>query len=446
MSGSRPASRYARLAWAATLLALAALLVHGAVRDFPNRPGMDLYHPWGIAYEKRTDPGIGSPYVHPERFGERLYRVTRAARASSPKLWIVGELWKTRSAAMFEPTATPFYYALLGLLPADYDRAHAVLVWLQYLAALGGVVLLARLGGFARLPAWCIAAAVGLGYTGFGQDVYTGNVNALQFAAFAGLIAGVQGGGLRRHRLLDLLYLPALALLLAFKPNTIWIAAALAVHYALARGPRAFALGAALAVVAAALALAAGAMYLGPQAWGQWLRYAGGGIFYSVDQGNQSLPMLLSEKGGAYGPVAYVALVAAAIGLAFLVAVSRAGKRGDLAAPAALALARDAWFAASVGVLLFCAATPIFWPHYYMLALIPTLYFVRGDRRPDARTALALASFAVLSVPVVLLLNAAHLAGIAYSLLFFAWVPLLAAAVLHAVRVRRALEPAPGAV
>jgi hypothetical protein len=125
--------------------------------------------------------------------------------------------------------------------------------------------------------------------------------------------------------------------------------------------------------------------------------------------------------------------------VAFLVGISAGGRRQDLAAPTARALLGDAWFAASAGVVLTCAATPLLWIHYYMLALVPILYFVRNRPRPDAGMWCAAVTLAILSVPLIRLLDAAHLVGLIYSLLFFAWVPLLVALLWHATRERRAL-------
>jgi hypothetical protein len=432
-----------RFGWWGLLAVLACALGWTAVRDFPNQPGMDLFHPWGIARVMHEDPSAGSPYVHPERYGERLYRITAQARATDPKLWVVGRLWRQRSAVVFEPTATPFYYAVLSVLPAGYDQAHLVFATLQYLALIAGVALLARLGGFALVPSLCVACAVGLVYTAFGQDVYVANVNTIQLLFVAVLVWIAERRLYVAHAWIDILYLPIIALGTVFKPNLPWIAAALAAHYALVRGPRAFFAGAALAVVVAFTAVQIGAMYFGSFGiWPEWLTYLKRGIFYSIDLGNQSLPMLMAEKGSGFGPVANSAMVAACIGLAFLVAVSAGGKRQDLAAPTARSLLADAWFAASVGVVLTCAATPLFWIHYDMLALVPILYFVRAGRRPDAGTWCAAATFVILSVPFIRLLNAAHLAGTLYSLIFFAWAPLLGAVVWRAVRVRRGLDAA----
>ena len=428
-------------AWA-LLAILACALGWTAIRDFPNQPGMDLYHPWGIARVMHEDPAAGSPYAHPERYGAHVQRITEAARATDPKLWIVGRLWRSRAGVAFEPTATPFYYAVLSLLPADYDSAHLAFAALQYFSLIAAVALLAHLAGFAIVPSLAVACAAGLVYTAFGQDVYVGNVNSIQLLGVAVLVWIAERRLYLARAWIDRLYLPLIALGLVLKPNLPWVAGMLAAQYALVRGPRAFAVGTALAAATVAVSVAIGAAYFGDLGiWADWFAYLRRGIFYSVDLGNQSLPMLMAEKGSGFGPVANSALVAACIALAFLVAVSAGGKRQELAAPTARALLSDAWYAASVGVVLTCAATPLFWIHYDVLALVPILYFVRAGRRPDAGTWCAAASFVILSVPFIRLLNAAHLVGTLYSLIFFAWVPLLAAVLWRAVGVRRALEP-----
>ena len=430
-----------RKVWWVLLAIVACGLTWYAVTSFPNQPGMDLYHPWGIALVKRSDPAAVSPYVHPERYGKQLYGITSAARATDPKLWMVGNLWHWRSAVAFEPTATPFYYAVLSLLPANYDRAHLVFVVLQYFALIAGVTLLARLGGFEIVPSLCVACAAGLGFTAFGQDVYVGNFSTIQLLFVAVMVAIAERRLYLGHRWVDRLYLPLIALGFVLKPNLPWIAAALAAHYALVRGPRATLVGTALAAVVAALAAAIGAAYFGGfHVWLEWLAYLGRGVYYSVDVGNLSLPMLMAEKGSGFGPVANCLVVAACIGVAFLVAISASGRRPDLAAPTARALLADAWFAASVGVVLSCAATLLYWIHYDMLMLVPLLYFGRAGRRLDFGMGCAIVTFVILCIPFIRLLNAAHFVGVLNSLIFFAWVPLLPAVLWHAVRERRARE------
>ncbi len=436
-----------RAAWVIALVALAGALFYIEQRNFPDQLGMDLYHPWGIEAVRRIDPGAPNPYLDPGRYGEDLRPLIDAARATSPKLWATADLWATRTADKFEPTATPFYYAVFSvLLPRDYDRAHLAMALLEFAAAATAIAILARLGGWGWLPAWCLALFVELTFTGFTQDIKGGNVNAVQLLVFVGFLYAAQRQAWLRHPWIDRLFLAAVALALVFKPNVVWLGVALAAHYALARGPRAFAIAAAIALVAAALAVAAGAWHFGAlHAWSDWARYTmaeHGRLEYTVDSGNISLAMLIAEKSSSFGLRANCAMLAAAFAVALVAAATDSGKRQELLLPVARRVVSDSWFALSLAVVFTFATTPIFWHHYYLMGLIPIAYLLRPALPWSWRAGCAVAAFVVLTTPWMKMLSALGLAGLANSFAFFAWVPLFAALVSCVALERHALERA----
>jgi len=221
------------------------------------------------------------------------------------------------------------------------------------------------------------------------------------------------------------------------------------VHFLHARGARSFAVGTigACAVVAAGIAL--GAWHFGDAGvWRDWLGYMRGGhggtVLYSVDNGNQSLAMLLADKSSAYGPFGNSVLLMGALATAALVAVSAQGRRGDLVVPTLGRVLDDAWLMAALAIVAMCATSPLFWHHYYVTMAIPLAFCLRRDATRLQR-ACALASFVVLSMPWLQVLDEARLIGLAYTLVFFAWAPLVPAMLAELVRVRRGLEPPPAA-
>jgi hypothetical protein len=430
-------------AWLA-LAALLAWLALVALGNFPNQVGMDLYHPWGIQLARATTPGIGDPYVETSRYGRIAAAAAAASREADPKLYATAPEWAARSRAGFEPTATPFYYAAMSWLPRDYDRAQLFYGILQYAAFLGSIFALARMAGASRTWAAAIAAGVAATFSGFMRDIKFGNVNSLQIAFLTAMIAASRARLHERSRLFDRAYLPLLALFLVFKPSLPLPVLALALHYARVRGAAAFARGAALAAATALLAVGTGAAYFGTwHAWSDWLAYTrganGGTLLYSVDRGNQSLPMLMAEKSSAYGAFGNSALLLACFALAVLVALSAGGKRGDLVRPAACRVLADPWLCVSVAVVLTCATAPLFWHHYYVALMVAIVHAFRRGGSWQGR-ALAAASYLALAVPALQLLGGLRLFGLAYSLTFFAWAPMVPAVLMELARERRTLE------
>ena len=83
-----------------------------------------------------------------------------------------------------------------------------------------------------------------------------------------------------------------------FKPNTPWIALALAMNYWIVRGPRQFGYG---MIAGSVIAFACGAAFFnGPGAWLDWYHFTqgmnGGSLVRTLEQGNLSPAMLLAQR------------------------------------------------------------------------------------------------------------------------------------------------------
>ena len=424
---------------AALVLAIALFL--DATDNFSGQIGIDFYHLWGVPAAHEALGTEVNPYAATTAYARRLNEV--AAASTSAKLKAVNAHRRT-----IEPTGTPSFYAAFDVLPRDFDRAYGIFATLQFIATGAAVIVLARTRGAGAWIALCIAFAVELTFNPFIQDVKYGNVNSFQLLAVVALAAISARGLLDRFRALDVLYLGALAALLVFKPNTLWIAAALAAHYAVVRGPRRFAIGALVAVPVAIAAVLAGAVHFGGgQVWHDWVAYTqganGGTLLYRNEQGNQALPMWLSQHSKAYGPFGYGLLLAAFLGVLLLAAMTALGKRTDLLRPTACALLCDAWFAASAGVVLTFAASPLLWPHYYVFALVPIFAMFRASGRWDLATACAIVTYLAMSRMLTTTLLAGEMFGALGFFMMLPWVPLVVGLCAWAAERRRALGVAP---
>jgi hypothetical protein len=436
-------SRIARSNAAAYCIALLCigLLIAQATALFPRQFGVDFYQFWGVPVAKKASGTPHSPYVDTQGYADTLNALSDAS--DSAKLRLVNRLRRN-----LEPMGTPFLYASFSLFPDDYGRAQALFAVIQHLATGLAVVLLARLRGVRMGLAICIAAAVEITFNPFVQDVKVGNVNSLQLLFMVVLLHVAVRRRYSGSALVDGLFVGSLALFVMFKPNTVWIAAALALHYGITAGHRKFWTGMAVAACLGGVALAAGAWYFGnARVWGEWLQFAraldGSGLPLSLQDGNVSLAMLLSQGSRAYGAVGFGAIIAVSMMIGLVIAMSDAGRRPDLVVRTALDAFSDPWFALSMGVLFTFATFPLVWPHYHLFALIPMFWLFRREGRWDAGTWGAVISYCGWSRPVLDLLAAGEYRETSLMLVVFSWIALLPGVFGYVAQRRRMLEAAP---
>ena len=424
----------ARLPFIALAAVLAIVVAADAARSFPTQAGIDFYHLWGVPMGQRASAAPLSPYAETARYAG-LLNVLADNSTSEP----------LRAANRFKreiaPTGTPLFYTAFAFLPDDYGAAHKLFAVLQYLAGAAAIFLLARLRGVPPWPALCIALAVELTFNPFVQDVKWGNATAFQLLFIAACVYAAAGGMLARRPWADRLFLPALAVFVLFKPNTLWIAAALALHHAAARGVRATLVGAALSLPAALLAWAAGAAYFRNAAiWNEWLAYArGGSLVYRFEEGNQSWPMLLAQIAPAHDAWRYGLLVSA-FAIVVLAAVLLRDGRTDALGARAKSVFSDPWAAVSIGVLFTLASSPLVWPYYHLFALLPVFWLVRTHGRWDFPSWCAVATYAALSSPLLALLIAAEQLVALRLVMFLSWLPLVPAVLLRLAPLAHAQE------
>jgi len=443
MASSAPFSRIVRSSAAGVViaLALAAFLALQAWAAFPSQPGIDFYQFWGVPVAKSVSATGRTPYADVSGYARALN--TLADASASRKLHDANRYRRT-----LEPMGTPFLYASFSIFPSDYERAQALFAILQYLAAAVAVYMLARLRGIAMWPAVWVALIVEATFTPFLQDVRVGNVNSLQLLFIGALLHIAVRRRYSGNALIDGLAIGALAVFVVFKPNTPWIALAFAIHYGVVQGARKLLIAAALGAGLGALAMGIGAWYFGgAHAWSEWLQFArgmdGSAVALTLEQGNLSIPMLLAQRSMAYGPMGYGLIVAAALSAALLLAASAGGRRGDRVRPALRAAFADPWFAMSIGVVFTLATSPLVWPHYLLLTLVPIFWMLPGEGRVDAGLAGAAICYVALSVPLIASLGAAGRYGAIQAIMVMSWLALVPAVFAFAARGARALQKAP---
>ena len=422
---------------AAVALLLCVLLLASAFGAFPEQPGADFYQFWGVPVAKSVSGTARSPYGDSAGYAATLNAMSDAS--SSSKLHAANALRRS-----LEPMGTPFLYAAFAVLPRDYESAQAVFVTLLYLGAGFGVFALARLRGLDFRWAVCVALAVELTFAPFMIDVRAANVNSLQLAVIAALV-WISAKNVRTgNMLVDGLFVGVLALFVIFKPNTLWVAVALAIQFGLARGKRAFIAGIGWAALLSIAAIAIGAVYFdNSSVWREWIDFAErleGRLPLTLEEGNESLAMWLSRHGGAYGALGYGAIVGFALLIALALAMSATGRRTDLLWPTAKRAFSSPWFAASVGVLFTFATSPLVWSHYFVLALVPILWLAGRDGMTGVGTwGAAICYLALARETIDLLVSGGHMATL-YAMTMLSWVALVPGTLAYAAEKRRELE------
>ena len=420
-------------------LVLAAWFVHSAIDAFPTQLGIDFYQFWGVPLARDAGAIAETPYVAQPRYAGVLN--AKADASANAKFRNANRLRRS-----LEPMGTPFLYAAFSPFPADYETAQLGYTALLYAAAGAAVFALARLWGMAAWPSLCVALLVLLTSNPFAQDVRSGNVNSLQLALVVALVAVSARRRFTGNDWVDGLFMGALALMVAFKPNTPWIAIALGLHYAAARGARAFTIGAVEAALLGAAAFAIGAWrFGGAHAWTEWLALArgldGSGLALPLERGNLSIPMILSRASPALGSAAWGLAMAAALALALVMAFSDRGRDGAGALAAARRGFADPWFAASVGIVFTFATSPLVWPHYYVLALVPMAWLLAADSSCRPCRWGAIVSYLALSRLAIDPLVGLQAYGVLQFLSVTAWLALLPGILAHAQAARGATTP-----
>ena len=380
--------------WLAVVAALSAITVV-SVNRFAHARGKDFYHFWAVASAIRAGNLQGTDfYTSPEQM-ESVLQIL-AQDSGDPRQLAVSERRKHPHL-----TGTPTLYWLFSVMPRSYSPAFAVFVTLLTASLVAALVLLFRAYGFGTVPGFLVAAAVVVAYPPFRWDFDVGNVNSFQLLALSALAAWM-GRSHRRRTAgapLELWILPLLTSLVMIKPSIVVPAAAIGwVAILRSRVRTTLAAAGVSTVVAAALGVIP-LLYFGTwNLWAGWWTYVSGGrdegLLFPTLWGNRSTVMLLHEEFGMR-PVAATALALAVF--TTLAAVGAACRKRESGLASRLTgslreLGSDPFRAATAGVVLTCATSVVYWPHYFLFCLWGALAMTLSLRRRPIACALALTS------------------------------------------------------
>lgn len=398
---------------------LAAVATIRVLVGFDPGGTVDFYQFRGVPVARQLRDGLPPPYVDPEATRETLeehFRGETDPRVLRAHRFRMGE---------FEPFGSPLLYLSFAPLPRDYRLASGLFACIQGLCFALGAALLMRRSGFGAFASTAIAVLLVVAYRPFGDDVFTGNLNSIQLAAFAAALAWTERAFETPRRTLAVgSLLAGLVALTLWKANFALAAAALAAHLAWRIGARDSLRAIGVALPAVALLVAAPCLYFrSATVWLDWVRRVFGDpnrlADYALEVGNTSTPRLLHEWWG-------VEPAAASLGLLLLLVATLL--------PVARRAIADAHLSTGLGIAAVLALTPLVWFHYFVLALIPGLWLLAPSQPRAARAlgAIALVLYSAVYAPLVAAATPKLVTGMLQPLWALGWIPLWAALVWRA--------------
>ena len=378
-----------------TVLVLAYLVVvHVASLSLRIIP-IDFYQYWGASAARRVSTeALGSPYREARRYGAAL--LDAATRSGRPMFQQVSQY-----ATPPNFTATPFVYTLFALLPATYTEASLLYYSLQIIFFLAAVIVVGVVYRYPAFPLLCLALLLILASGPLNADLRLGNLGCLQFIALAILLALADRlRDARPSATLGGALLSGLTLLVLTKPNVALVLVCMVLHLWVARGTRFLLMAAWPAVLCGGAAVILSSLHFG--SWTVWQEWSATALGLStvgshpstverhLTRGNYSTPLLL----GSWlhlSSWASASLIAVGLATSTLAVVGRSvlAEASARAAPIRAALARalgDPHLAMAVGITLTIALPPLVWFHYYVIALIPSLWLLNvPSTRPAVR-------------------------------------------------------------
>ncbi len=344
-------------------LFLCALLY--SVQDVQRARGVDYYQFWVMSRAAASAPTSDSLYSVDTSRQIGLEYLERARSSPESSRFREAAEWNQKTNPdVLDPISTPLYYAAIGAIATgDYDRDYLVYQTIGTLAFVFGLIGLCRVLGYPWPAALLAATLVMLWFGPLHSDVQAANVNRLQLGALVGVLlllrrndaAGFTLGGL------------ALAVLVLFKPNLIFVPALLVLTWAIQGRRRDQMFGAAGMAAGCTLGILFGSWFFGSLGcWPDWLSVTQKllGKPYPIENFNVSLATLIYSNTGANVSLWLTLGIVAS----YCACVFRGVRRGD-----------SDLLAIGAGCILPLIAVQIAWDHYFLLTLPLLLYFLRPE-------------------------------------------------------------------
>jgi hypothetical protein len=433
-SGFDHIPRRAGIVPALIVLILLSLALSQSVGYISGDVGLDFYHFWGVPVAMRlAGQALGPPYGKGRPYADTLAEY--AAKAGDPKLKAVTSIWRGGDF-----TASPLLYTAFTWVSNSYTGSLVAFRTLQLVLFLASVLLLGYLFRLDPFYLACLALLSVLFYQPLMSDLRVANLGCFQLAALTGLLclawAVARAPSFARRATLGAVFLAALAALTLCKPNVLLITALLAAHLAVRHGPRLFLVAALPAAAAAAGLVAIPCVYFGSwTVWREWYDFVYGSNAYMlvrrVNQGNYSTALLLSSWLG-FDVYIVSSVLLVILGGSLLVAVAwphgphapAESSAGAVALGALRRLFGEPRLALAIGTVLTIASAPLYWFHYYVISLIPSLWLLSAPASARSLGVLAAAAVVLSSGMLALLFSWLQWSDALPASIALSWLPL----------------------
>jgi hypothetical protein len=371
---------------------LAGLAIGSSLVNFDKALGIDFLQYWAVCKaQKWSHDKLKSPYVETIQY----YEVLTAYVDSSNDLrlkkahQVNNQLYSYR----LNLTPTPLYFLPFALLPEDYSHAFAIFQTVQILLFIASILKLNLAPNGNRLWLGSLVLLLLLAYNPLLSDLHVGNFNCFQLFALVLLTRYADRVLASRSAPVPfgpcIVFMCSIVFLTLLKPNLVLVMLLLAAHLWARHGTKIFGVAAlAAAALGAVLVLLPCIQFGSWTVWLDWYRYfktiTAIAEIYSISYGNFASIVLISQALHvnmlSVASVLTAALITSACGA--LIISSRRGKSGARGVwqTAVLSL-RDPYLSAAIGVTATLAVSPMLWPHYYLLSLLPALWLLSPQQR-----------------------------------------------------------------
>jgi hypothetical protein len=339
----------------------------------PSYSGIDFSQFWGVA-AAASESGftLGSPYREVGHYAAQFDHLMSGG--GGPLFWQAIHFREKPDL-----TATPLLYAAFAILPSNYVLSFQIYRGLQLLAFSVSTWVLSRAATSNPIGRLGLTFLTVLAYSPLIFDLEVGNLNSLQLMAMIGLASitvAPPGGPVRLGTARLLAASSLITLLVLLKPNVGGSLAAFGISLLSRSSLKSVAFAGAAVIGTALLLFCLPIAYFHCDGiWVDWWQSTFRSVHrlsYPLEAGNCSASLYIATQLGLSTP-----LVMSLMGGLFVVSVGMAAlwawRRGH-----SLPALSDVYFWLGLGTLLTFATSPLMWPHYYILGLIP-VFRLLGD-------------------------------------------------------------------
>ena len=364
-------------------LILLALISCNTWSDYLPIPGIDFYHYWGVAKAQQLSPSpLVSPYVAADTYADVLNQ--HVEMTEDPILKDANAYRRT-----LDLTGTPLLYTFFALLPERYTQAIVSFRFLQLILFILAIYLIGILQGCAD-NFLTLALALSITFLPFLIDLRVGNLNTIQlFLVVISILLVDRANGYRlRQRLYSGLFAVCLFIFITLiKPNLILTMLALSISFVVRYGVPKLTVLAPASMAFSALLILLTSVFLGSsRVWLDWYELVSisqDRLVYPLESGNYSTPLLITQLYNinlSAATIAVAVFLVISLGGVILMSAFKAGMVVENSLNGVRHLFRDTGLAASIAITVTIALSPLVWPHYYTLLLLPALWMINTRR------------------------------------------------------------------